>query len=176
MLSKSTHPIGQLAQSPRGAIKIAGVITKVQKILTKKGDQMAFADVEDKTGTVEVLFFPTIYAKLKDMIIEEKIYIFEGKVNDKDGTPKFLVDDIRDFINAQPAQPSNPSSVTIKIPASVSEEVFVELKKIFEEYPGDLEVNLMINQQKVKTPFKVNVSDEFRSRVASLFSNPITPQ
>ncbi|MBX4205480.1 MAG: DNA polymerase III subunit alpha, partial [Candidatus Doudnabacteria bacterium] len=95
---QNTTPIGKLAESPRrGTIRIAGVITKVQQILTKKGDQMAFADVEDKTGTVEVLFFPTTYAKFKDQILEERIFIFEGKVNDKDGTPKFLVDEITDI-------------------------------------------------------------------------------
>jgi hypothetical protein len=66
--------------------------------------------------------------------------------------------------------------VTIKIPASVSEEIFVELKKIFEEYPGELEVNLMIDQQKVKTPFRVDVTDEFRARVAELFGAVANPQ
>ena len=167
-LKDITVPISKLSET-RGKVTIGGVITKVQRIITKKGDQMAFCDVEDKTGTVEVLFFPTTYAKLKDMLIEEKIYLFEGKASDKDGIPKFLADDIKDFTNQLP--PANASSVTIKIPASVSEEVFIELKKIFEAFPGDLEVNLMINQQKVKTPFRVSVSDEFRTQVSSLIGN-----
>ena len=173
VLAKVAHPIGDLAHS-KGKVKIGGVITKVQKILTKKGDQMAFADVEDKTGTVEVLFFPTVYAKFKDQILEEKIYLFEGKANDKDGIPKFLVDDIKDLQSPE-SHPSPlippPSSVTIRIPANVSEEIFVELKKIFEAFPGELEVNLLINQQKVKTPFRVNVSEDFRSQVSNLIAN-----
>jgi hypothetical protein len=98
------------------------------------------------------------------MLLEEKILMFTGKVNDKDGVPKFLVDSLKEFpaeLNSggqqQVPTPAAATSVTIKIPASVSEEIFVELKKIFEEYPGELEVNLMIDQQKVKTPFRVDV-------------------
>jgi DNA polymerase-3 subunit alpha len=175
ILKRLTFPINNLPNA-KGKITIGGVITKVQKILTKKGDQMAFADIEDKTGTVEALFFPTIFAQFKDQLLEEKIYMFSGKVNDKDGVPKFLVDDIKEFGQQSIPKPAAATSVTIKIPASVSEEIFVELKKIFEEYPGELEVNLMIDQQKVKTPFRVNVSDEFRTRVASLFGTVANPQ
>jgi DNA polymerase-3 subunit alpha len=170
LFKRLTYPIKNLSAA-KGQITIGGVITKVQKIITKKGDQMAFANIEDKTGMVEALFFPTIYAQYKDLIAEEKIFMFQGKVNDKDGIPKFLVDNVKEFGQQSIPHPpaGGPTSVTIKIPETVSEEIFIELKKIFESFPGELEVNLMIREQKVKTPFRVNVSDEFRSQVAGLF-------
>lgn len=167
-LARVATPIKDISET-KGTKTIGGVVTKVQKILTKKGDQMAFAYIEDKSGTIEVILFPTIYQKYKDLINEDKILLFTGKVNDKDGIPKFLVDDIKEF--GQTTIPSAPPSVTIRIPATVSEDVFVELKKIFEQHPGELEVNLMINQQRVKTPFRVNVDDEFRNQVSDLIGN-----
>ncbi len=169
-LLKDNFPIKDLPNS-RGKISIAGVVTKVQKILTKKGDQMAFAYIEDKTGSVEALFFPTIYNTCKDLIAEEKILILSGKVNDKDGIPKFLVDEAKEFGQQSIPVPAQPKSVTIRIPATVSDEIFVELKKIFEQFPGELEVNLMINQQKVRTPFRVDVTEEFRTKVAGIIGS-----
>ncbi|HEX5430269.1 MAG TPA: DNA polymerase III subunit alpha [Patescibacteria group bacterium] len=189
-LKTLAYPIKDLANA-KGKITIGGVVTKIQKILTKKGDQMAFAYIEDKTGSVEALFFPTTYSQFKDLLVEEKILLLEGKVNDKDGIPKFLVDQAKEFPpelysgETRPLKmgggqtsipsPTNPKSVTIRIPETVSEEIFVELKKIFETFPGSLEVNLMIKEQRVKTPFRVDVSDEFRSRVAGLFGGVANP-
>jgi DNA polymerase-3 subunit alpha len=170
IFARLAYPIKDLPNS-KGVVTIGGVVTKVQKILTKKGDQMAFGNIEDKSGMVEALFFPTIYSQYKDLLVEEKILMLEGKVNDKDGIPKFLVEKVKEFGQQSIPTPANPKSVTIKIPESVSEEIFIELKKIFESYPGDLEVNLQIKEQKVKTPFRVDVTDEFRSKVAGLFGN-----
>lgn len=172
-LGKTSYPIKNLPEA-KGSVTIGGVVTKVQKILTKKGDAMAFANIEDRTGMVEALFFPTIYSQFKDLIVEEKILELTGKVNDKDGIPKFLVDTAKEFGQTSIPVPARPASVTIKIPENVSEEIFIELKKIFETYPGELEVNLQIKEQRVKTPFRVDVSDEFRSKVAGLFG-PVAP-
>jgi hypothetical protein len=68
-----------------------------------------------------------------------------------------------------PAQPPKKSStVTIKIPKIVSEEIFIELKKLFEQYPGHLDVNLVINDQKIKTPFKISMNEELKGRIMEL--------
>jgi hypothetical protein len=99
-----------------------------------------------------------------------------GKANDKDGVPKFLVDTAKEFGQTTIPTPANATSVTIRIPASVSEDIFIELKKIFESFPGELEVNLMINQQKVRTPFRVSVTEEFRTRVSGLIGTVASTQ
>lgn len=165
-LSKIVHPLKTIAEA-RGEIQISGVITRIQKIVTKKGDQMAFIDVEDTTGSVEVLVFPTMFQKFKDLIVEEKILLIKGKVSDKDGTPKFLAEEFKD-LSSMSVRPENPTSITIAIPENVQQSVFMDLKKVFELYPGDLSVNLMINQQQIKTPFRINLNDNLKTEVARL--------
>ena len=173
VLAKITKPIRSIATA-RGNINIGGVITKVQKILTKKGDQMAFLDLEDLTGPVEVLVFPTIFQKFRNLVEVEKIVVISGKVSDKDGVPKFLADDIKEideFINSIPRpEPTAPKIVTITIPGNASEEIFIQLKKLFEAYPGEQPVNLMINQQQVKTPFRVSMNVELKEKITQLLT------
>ncbi|HYC79406.1 MAG TPA: DNA polymerase III subunit alpha, partial [Candidatus Binatia bacterium] len=175
-VSKIARPIKTISNS-KGETTIGGVVTRVQKIITKKGEAMAFADVEDKSGTIEVLLFPTIWQQHAGLINSDNILLFTGKVSDKDGVPKFLAEDIKVFSSDMVPQPAKPASrtaigstVTIKIPGNVSQEIFIELKKLFELYPGNLDVNLVINEQKIKTPFKISMNEELKSRIKSLIT------
>ena len=60
--------------------------------------------------------------------------------------------------------------MTIDIPVNASEAIFIELKKLFEAYPGSQQVNLMINSQQVKTPFRINMTDELKTLIKQLIN------
>src|SRR4029077_19734648 len=168
-LQKIALPIKQVIENKTQKAAIGGIITRVQKILTKKGDQMAFIDLEDTSGTIEVIIFPNLFNQFKDLIVAEKIVLMTGKLSDKDGEPKFLADSIKEFENASPSTLSpSPSSVTIKIPPAASDELFGLLKQLFESAPGNLNVNLMIDQQKIKTPFRIDLSEELKLKIKKL--------
>src|SRR3990167_7482343 len=72
-LKNVAHPIKHMVENNIKQGTLGGVITRVQKILTKKGEQMAFVDLEDMTGVIEAVVFPGIFASSKDIILEEKI-------------------------------------------------------------------------------------------------------
>ena len=76
-------------------IRIGGVVTKVQKIITKTGRPMMFAWVEDLTSKVEVVVFPNVYEKNPEMFKENAIVVATGKINDRDGALKLLCDDTK---------------------------------------------------------------------------------
>ncbi|MCR4275262.1 MAG: DNA polymerase III subunit alpha [Candidatus Wolfebacteria bacterium] len=73
--------------------RIAGVITKIQKILTKTGQPMIFAKVEDFDSEIEVLVFNSALTKTSDIWKENNIIIGEGRVSWKDDQPKFICED-----------------------------------------------------------------------------------
>ncbi len=164
-MKKIAQPIKTVVENKIGNPTLGGIITRVQKILTKKGEQMAFVDLEDTTGMIEVIVFPSLFAKYKDLIVEEKILLVTGKLSDKDGEPKFLADELREF-----GQQTIPQefSVTIKIPEAATDELFGQLKQLFESAPGEISVNLMIKQQKVKTPFRINLDDALKIKIKEL--------
>lgn len=161
-------PIKQVLENKTQTATLAGIISRVQKILTKKGDQMAFMDLEDTSGMIEVIVFPNLFSKYQNLIVDGKIVVIKGKMSDKDGEAKFLADEITEFGQDTPLP---EASVTIKVPVTATDEFFKQLKQLFESAPGNLSVNLLINQQKVKTPFRIDLNDELKVRIKQLLGS-----
>lgn len=76
-------------------VRIAGIITSVQTIVTRKSNQkMAFIKVEDQSKNIEVLVFPKIFAATPDLFTPDKVVIIDGFVSNKDGELKILAEEI----------------------------------------------------------------------------------
>lgn len=73
-------------------VRVAGVISTIKKINTKKGDAMLFVKIEDTSGEVEVLVFPKVLAGNPHMWLPDTIVIVSGTVSDKDNERKVLCD------------------------------------------------------------------------------------
>lgn len=99
-------------------VTIGGIVTEMRKIITKKGDPMAFVNVEDLKSKVEILVFPKVFEKKPDMWEEGKIVLIDGVVNDKDGSLKVLVEsaDIITEAEAKKELPSEPLTTKIRHP------------------------------------------------------------
>jgi len=95
MKSERVTAIKDLKPNTNKQIRIGGVVTKTQKIITKAGRPMMFSWVEDLTSKIEVVVFPNVYEKNPDMFQENAIVVVMGKVNDRDGALKFLCDDVK---------------------------------------------------------------------------------
>lgn len=74
-------------------IRIGGLITQIQKILTKNNQPMIFSQVEDLTSKIELVVFPKIIQKNPNLWKENNILVIRGKVNEKDGVPKIICDE-----------------------------------------------------------------------------------
>jgi DNA polymerase-3 subunit alpha len=168
-MKKVAHPIKTVIENKISNTTIGGVVTRTQKILTKKGEQMAFVDLEDLGGMIEIIVFPNLFSNYQNLLVDGKIILVTGKLSDKDGEPKFIADAIREY--GQSTIPTEPTSVTIKIPEAATDELFGQLKALFESAPGEMMVNLMIREQKVKTPFKVNLTDDLKLKIRELLGS-----
>ena len=74
-------------------LRVAGIITGVQEILTRKNNQrMAFIKVEDQTKNLEVLIFPKVLALDPSLYIIDKVIVVDGFVSNKDGELKILAE------------------------------------------------------------------------------------
>ena len=78
-----------------GSVRVGGVITKIQKIMTKTGRPMIFSWVEDLTSKIEVVVFPNVLEKNPEAWKENSIIVARGKINDRDGALKLLCDDVK---------------------------------------------------------------------------------
>lgn len=99
-LEKGITKIKDLSGNGRSSqVKIGGVVTKIQKILTKTGKPMLFSWIEDLTSKIEVVVFPNVLEQKPDIFQENNVLIVSGKLNDRDGVPKLLCEDVRAIAN-----------------------------------------------------------------------------
>lgn len=96
---KVTKKLGELVPEDDKQIYVmAGMITSIKIIKTKKDNvDMAFLNVNDDTGTAEVVAFPKTYAKLRSMLEVNKVLLFKGKVAERDGTMSVLLENAVDM-------------------------------------------------------------------------------
>jgi len=139
----------ELAKTP---VVVAGMITDVRQIITKKGEPMAFVRLEDLQGSVEVTVFPRLYRDTRALWALDKIVIVRGKVDVRNGRASILADSVQDYVEgahviedttsvayryrqagASPALSSRPPAAGHPTPSSDSEDD--ELAYLAEENP-----------------------------------------
>jgi len=157
-LNNVTIPVSELpnhAHRPDN-VKVSGIITQIQKVITRSNEPMLFVKLEDTTGRVEVLVFPTILKSNPVIWQEEKIVLIEGKVTDKDGVIKLLCNraqelDLEKIKNNSELSKKINSIVYINLPPTVKKQTVEQLKDSFSKNPGPYHVHLRINSpQKTK--------------------------
>jgi DNA polymerase-3 subunit alpha len=73
---------------------VAGLITELRELITKKGTRMAFARIEDLTTSVELVIFPDAYAKNEVLLKDERPVLIGGGLEVDDGMAKIMVDSV----------------------------------------------------------------------------------
>lgn len=78
---------------------IGGIISSVNKKVTKNNDMMAFINLEDLYASVEVIVFPRTFEKYKSLMEEDEIVIIKGRVTIREEEqPKILCEDIKPLL------------------------------------------------------------------------------
>lgn len=73
------------------SVVMAGIISSKKTLITKKNQMMAFVQLEDLYGTVEVIVFPNVYERSVSCIREDSIIAVKGTINFKEEeAPKIL--------------------------------------------------------------------------------------
>ncbi|MGC5053082.1 DNA polymerase III subunit alpha [Micromonospora sp. DT48] len=128
---------------PDGAVvTLAGILSGVQRRVTKQGRAWASATLEDLAGGVETLFFPNTYEVIGQYIAEDAIVVVKGRVDRRDDTPRIMAMDMSlpDISTTSANKP-----VTLTIPVTRCTPPLVErLKETLVLHPGDAEVHVKL--------------------------------
>ena len=137
----STQDLGAMKNSTgkEETINTAGIITNLRVLKSKKGDFYAQANLEDMSGTVEMLVFPDAYRKLQEKVKWEIPVLIKGGVRIEEGAnPKLTVSDI---YSLEDVKVPLPRSLRIRIPVETAQEGTVDaLHTLFKERPGQAKV------------------------------------
>lgn len=147
-------------------IRMGGSVKILKLHKTKKGDMMAFAAIEDQAGSIEVVVFPDLYAKVHMLLADEKIVILEAEVQKKENIVKLVAENI---ILIEQASHEWTTGVLIKVNAQdTSLKMLEKLKSIIKNYPGDCTTCLKIEIEDMPSVL-VKFSDDYRIRVEPSF-------
>ncbi|MBM2820556.1 MAG: polymerase alpha subunit [Candidatus Berkelbacteria bacterium] len=158
-LKNFADPISTIDQNSTGKkVKVAGIITHLQKIITKSNEPMLFATVEDTSARTEVLVFPKVLQKNTLIWQTDNIILVEGRTNTKDGTLKIIAETVKEVALEQTIEQLG-ERLLITIPPKSSREILVEIKNILAKFPGEISVFIKIPQngqtQEIKTKTRV---------------------
>ncbi len=85
---------GKLKEGSR--VRIGGIITHVQRKMTKNGNGvMAYCTLEDLSGSIEMLAFPTVFTKYGSLLTEDSKVLVTARLNVReDQNNMILVDEV----------------------------------------------------------------------------------
>ena len=121
-------------QNDGDAVRIGGMIRSTKIIKTKKGDLMAFVTLEDLHGSVEIIVFSTLYAKVYDLLTDDSSILVRGHLQKDENSVKILADTL---IPMDKAEETWSTSIHFNLDITRTDKALLEkLKSVFKRYPG----------------------------------------
>ena len=130
---------------------------------------MCFASVEDETGSIEAVIFPSIFEKDGQCFVKDSVVLASGKIDFKEDKLHLIVDKAVDLrSNPGPDQLSvfvrglnRGSAKTIPIPRGTPKSVLASLASLLKSHPGPVRIKILLpnSDGSVKTldlPYGVN--------------------
>jgi len=121
-----------------GVVSIAGILNKVGKKFTRKGELMFICELEDLEASCEVVVFPATAEKAGDLVSVDRVLCVKGRVDHRDEYPKLVALEV-----GEPDYQIMDHPVRIRVPAvKCTAEFVVKLKDVLTEHPGNKAVFL----------------------------------
>jgi len=125
-------------------VTVGGIIAAVRSMTDKKGNLMAFATLEDFTGSVELILFSDCYEKSREITQVDRMVLVTGRVSTREGeAPKIIgsevaaLEELTERFNCQ---------LVIKIDADCSDKTLDQALATLEEFKGNTPVLLAARQ------------------------------
>lgn len=139
-------------------VTIGGIISGLQRKMTKQGNAWAIATVEDLAGSIECMFFPATYQLVSTQLVEDAVVFVKGRLDKREDVPRLVAMEL--MVPDLTATGSN-APVVLSIPAlKVTPPMVSRLGEILENHKGDSEVRI-----KLQGPRKTTVLRLDRHRV-----------
>ena len=146
VLSANTDcTIGQLMldeeRQDGSSVTICGLVTSVQRKMTKRGDAWAMVTLEDLDGAIDVLLFPSSYQLASTLLVEDAILTVKGRLSRDKDQPEIHGQEV----SAPDLAGGASGPVTISLPATrCTGPVVEQLKDVLGTHPGMTEVRLRL--------------------------------
>ncbi len=176
MSSMNIKQVQELQGQDKRDLVLAGMITGKKNIITKKGDKMCFATLEDLEGKMECIVFPKVYQEIEAMLTElkeDEPVVISGHVNLSEEPRKFFPNKITKLDDQVD---ESVSGVRVNIALDkVSENKLENFRQVLLSYRGSVPLHVIFESSEGKArmnlggEFLVNPTPQMAARINELF-------
>lgn len=134
-------------------ISIGGLITGIQRKVSRQGTPWAIVTVEDLEGAVDVLFFSNAYATHGVNLVEDRIVAIRGRVDKREEQPRISALDLT--LPDLKQVPTGPLIISMEV-SRCTPPVIDRMNEILRSHPGAREVHLRLIDGEKKTVLKLD--------------------
>jgi DNA polymerase-3 subunit alpha len=82
---------------------VAGLVVNMRTMKNKRGDNMAFVQLDDRSARIEVALFSDVFEASREKLVKDTVLVVEGKVSfdDYNGTLKMRGNSVRSLLDAR---------------------------------------------------------------------------
>lgn len=142
-------------------VSCGGIVIEIKKLTTKNGNkEMAIIKVEDLYGTFDAMFFPNVWARLKNKIKEEDLITIYGKASLRDTENGIvLVENIKHWSKDEE---TTTNKKVLYLRFDTTDEGLLNLvERCLKTYPGndDVMIKCISKNQAFKHSLKVSATN-----------------
>jgi DNA polymerase-3 subunit alpha len=161
-----TRRVQDLAQS-EPEVAVAGVVTGLRPLKTKKGDRMAVFSLEDEAAKVEAVVFPEAFSRFGGLAVNDAMLLVRGKYERDEESSRIVVSEMTplDVIREKAVK-----AVEIRLAGKVLvKNALRDLAGVLERYPGDRRVSVVVEVRNGGAPMRVRAATARRIKPSDLF-------
>ncbi|MFT2019830.1 DNA polymerase III subunit alpha [Streptomyces sp. 796.1] len=154
---KADAAIAQLTggEHADGAIvTIGGIISGLQRKMTKQGNAWAIATVEDLAGSIDCMFFPATYQLVSTQLVEDVVVFVKGRLDKREDVPRLVA---MEMMVPDLSEASADAPVTITIPTvKVTPPLVEKLGEVLTHHRGSTEVRIKLQGARKTTVLRLD--------------------
>jgi DNA polymerase-3 subunit alpha len=138
----SKRPLAELISAgTAGECRVAGIVTECRTRRTRKGELMASFKLEDLTGAVETVVFPSLYSKTEGLLASDTPILVTGRFEaENENSYKIVASEIQPL---EGAAKRNAKALRIRAPVSdLAPDSAIELYRLLETNRGETGVDV----------------------------------
>ena len=149
-------PLSQLSEDSvahEQIVNVGGLITQIQRKVSKQGNSWAIVSIEDLEGAVDVLFFANTYQTHALNLMEDRVVVVRGRIDKREEAPRVTALDMT--IPDVSTAPTGPLIITLDA-TRVTAPLVDRMKEILKSHPGPREVHLKLDDGKKGLVMKID--------------------
>lgn len=185
-LKKITVPIRSIAERRnRETVILGGMILQTKHIITKKGEPMLFARIEDDSGSTELVVFPSVFADYHTLLNEQALVLVKGNISKREGAVKLIVEKVKPLEGHLTSMYGDGGGGEDEIRIPISTPLLkgkrgAMLKALLQRFPGKTPVKFVMEkdgkERVAATRFAVAKTPEFLRNLEALIRDTETTQ